>query len=76
MDTVLSGGRVRPVWRSQNSGDGVLSGKRKGNRTSATDRSWKIGKDLSYPILMESDHNPAGLGTLAINAIVATPFYT
>ena len=23
---------------------------------------------------MESDHNPAGLGTLAIHAIVATPF--
>ena len=37
-------------------------------------RSWKIGKDLSHPILLESDHNPAGLGTLAINAIVATPF--
>ena len=36
--------------------------------------SWKIGKDLSHPILLESDHNPAGLGTLAINAIVATPF--
>lgn len=75
MDTVLSGGRVRPVWRSQDCGP---VRKRKGNRTSADGyRSWKIGKDLSYPILLENGLMTApSLRTLAINAIVATPFYT
>ena len=56
----------------------VFVRKRKGNRTSAGgDRSWKIGKDLSSPILMENGLITApSLRTLAIDAIVATPFYS